>query len=385
MARERLSTLFFAVFGLSATSWGGIALMAQLERRYVERKQLLSPQAFADLVAIAWAVPGPVACNVAVQLGYALRGARGALLAGIASVLPFFLAMVALAAAYEHHALPAVLNPEVLPKLRLVLVCLIGVTLWRQAKSLLSGRTEQAVTVLACLLLWFNPAPVVLVSILLASFGFGWVTGPRTGAPLVLPKVSRAAQGALALCAAGLLAFVCVPVGAAVNLALETLRQAGASLTLFGGAFSAFPVLHALFVEGANGVPADTFNTAFALSALVPGPLLNVVPFLGLLHGGVTSALLASCAFFATPGVLAVVAHRWLSVLRQSARFEHALRLLRAATTAFLASAILRLAPQIPVTPLNAALALVCVTVLARTKLPVYWLYLGVAIVALIA
>lgn len=382
MAREKLTTLFFAVLGLSATSWGGLALMAQLERRYVERKQLLSPPAFADLVAIAWAVPGPVACNVAIQLGYVLRGARGAALAGLASVLPFVLAMCALAVAYQHHALPAMLNPAVLPRLRVVLVCLIAVTLWRQTRSLLKGRAEQAVALIACLLLWLNPSPAVFVGVLAAAFACGWFSGPRVTARLVLPSLSRPEQGALAFYAVALATFIGVPLGVTTGLLVDTLRQAGASLSLFGGGFSAFPVLHSLFVAGPQGVAPDTFNTAFALSAMVPGPLLNVVPFLGLLQGGAAGALLATAAFFVPTGVLVVFAQRWLAVLRQSARFEHALGLLRAATTAFLADAIVRLLPQIPLTPLDVALGLVSLAVLGRARLPVYWLYLGVVTTA---
>lgn len=152
-SRERLSSPFFSILGLSATSWGGLALMAQLERRYVENRKLLSTEAFADLVAIAWAVPGPVACNVAIQLGYVLRGWVGACLAGVASVLPFFLAMTGLAVAYQRHALHLLLSPDLLPRFYIVLTCLIAVTLCRQARSLLKDGTHQVVAALSCVAL----------------------------------------------------------------------------------------------------------------------------------------------------------------------------------------------------------------------------------------
>lgn len=385
MVKERLSSLFFAVLGLSATSWGGLALMAQLERRYVVRKKLLSQEAFADLVAIAWAVPGPVACNVAIELGYALRGPLGALVSGLASVIPFFLAMGALALAYTHHALPAVLNPAVLPLFRVVLACLIAVTLWRQSRSLLTTRPKQAVAGLATLLLLAVPSPAVFVGVLVAAFTYGWVTGPRGAARVKMPSLSRTEWAALCLYGAALATFALVPLDAVQSRAVDTLRQAGASLSLFGGGFSAFPVLRSLFVGGAHGVSADTFNTAFTLSAMVPGPLLNVVPFLGMLTGGAVGTVLATLAFFVPTGVLAVFAQRWLAVLRQSERFEHALGLLRAATTAFLADAVLRLLPHIPFNAADVGLAVVSLLALGRFKLPVYWLYLGVAAMAIVA
>ncbi|MEX3983870.1 chromate transporter [Paraburkholderia sp. EG287A] len=385
MARERLSSLFFAVLGLSATSWGGLALMAQLERRYVVRRQMLTQEGFADLVAIAWAVPGPVACNVAIQLGYVLRGRAGALVSGLASVLPFFLAMGALALAYLHHALPAVLNPAVLPRFRVVLACLIAVTLWRQSRSLLKTRTAQTVAGIATAMLWVAPTPMVFVGVLLAAFAYGWLTAPRDDARAPLPSLSRGEWAVIAFYGVSLAIFALVPLDAVESRVVDTLRQAGASLSLFGGGFSAFPVLRSLFVGGAHGVSADTFNTAFTLSAMVPGPLLNVVPFLGLLGAGALGAVLATFAFFVPTGVLAVFAQRWLAILRQSPRFEHALGLLRAATTAFLADAVLRVVPNIPLNALDIGLALISLFVLGRLKLPVYWLYLGVAVTAFAA
>lgn len=353
--------------------------MAQLERRYVENKKLLSVEAFADLVALAWAVPGPVACNVAIQLGYVLRGWVGACVAGVASVLPFFLAMTGLAIAYQQHALHLLLSPDLLPRFYIVLTCLIAVTLWRQSRSLLKEPSHQVVGALSCVLLWQFHVPAVFVGVLAGSFAYGWVTGPCAASQLSLPSLSTLEKAALAFFVVALVTFACVPLDYAAGLAVKTLRQMGASLSLFGGGFSAIPVLRSLFVTTPGGVSAGTFNTAFTLSALVPGPLLNVVPFLAVLQMGVVGAFSTTLAFFAPTGVLAVLAQKWRSALRQSARFEYALGFLRAATTAFLAETILRLLSHIPLTALDVALGIAGLVALGRFKVPVYWLYLAVA------
>ena len=70
------------------------------------------------------------------------------------------------------------------------------------------------------------------------------------------------------------------------ELALLWPRLAGAGMTLFGGGFSALPVLKTLFVTPAIGVSDNDFTLAFSLSPLSPGPLLNVVPFFGYLVDG---------------------------------------------------------------------------------------------------
>ena len=126
--REPLWTLFRVVFGLSALSWGGLALMAQLENHYVEREGRLSRVAFSDLIALAWMVPGPVGCNVAVQLGHALRGRAGAWVAGVASVLPFFTLMTLFAIFYRTPLVRAAASQTLLNHFSVVLATLIGRT-----------------------------------------------------------------------------------------------------------------------------------------------------------------------------------------------------------------------------------------------------------------
>src|ERR1700712_5481281 len=147
---ESLWRLFWTVCGLSAVSWGGLALMAQLERHYVERQPRLSPLAFADLTALAWMVPGPVGCNVAVQLGHVLRGRAGAWAAGIASVLPFFLLMTVFAIFYRTPLIRSLTSQTLVNHFSVVLAVLIGVTWYKQTRTILPGQMEWAASLLAC-------------------------------------------------------------------------------------------------------------------------------------------------------------------------------------------------------------------------------------------
>src|ERR1700752_1612456 len=140
--REPLWTLFRVVFGFSALSWGGLALMAQLENHYVEREGRLSRVAFSDLIALAWMVPGPVGCNVAVQLGHALRGRSGAWIAGVASVLPFFLLMTIFAIFYRTPLVHAAAPETLLDHFSVVLGTLIAVTWYKQTRALVRGPLE---------------------------------------------------------------------------------------------------------------------------------------------------------------------------------------------------------------------------------------------------
>jgi chromate transporter len=371
--------LFRVVLSLSAVSWGGLALMAQLEQQYVERDERLSATAFSDLVALAWMVPGPVGCNVAVQVGHALRGKAGAWVAGAASVLPFFVLMTLFAIFYRTPLVHAVASRTLLNHFSVVLGMLIGVTWFRQTRALVRGRLEWAASLAAVAALAVTTTGATYVAILTIAFVVGWMASPVRGARLDLAMSRRDVYLLAAL--AALIAVFAVPLPHQLESALLWPRLAGAGMTLFGGGFSALPVLKTLFVTPATGVTNDDFTLAFSLSPISPGPLLNVVPFFGYLVDGWVGALVATLALFVPSGCLIVLAQRHLHRMKANARFEHAMRVLRAATTAFLAIAVWHIAVHVPLQPvyfLTAAFAGVC---FGRFKLPAYAVYATVGAV----
>lgn len=375
---EPLLTLFRVVLTLSAVSWGGLALMAQLEQHYVLRERRLTQTAFSDLVALAWMVPGPVGCNVAVQLGHALRGRAGAWIAGAASVLPFFALMTAFAIFYRTPFVHAVASRTLLDHFSVVLAMLIGVTWYRQTRALVRGPLEWGVALAACAALALATSGAAYVAILVAAFTAGWFASPVPSQRFELRVTSRDIQ-LLAVLAALIMVFA-LPLPHRLDAALLWPRLAGAGMTLFGGGFSALPVLRTLFVTPAVGITNDDFTLAFTLSPLSPGPLLNVVPFFGYLVHGWAGALVATLALFVPSGCLVVIARRHLHRMKANPRFEHAMRVLRAATTAFLAIAVWHIVQRVPLHPsylLTAVFAGMC---FGKLKLPAYAVYATVGL-----
>lgn len=377
--REPLWTLFRVVFGLSALSWGGLALMAQLENHYVEREERLTRLAYSDIVALAWMVPGPVGCNVAVQLGHVLRGRAGAWVAGIASVLPFFILMTAFAIFYRTPLVREVASQTLLNHFSVVLATLIGVTWYKQTRALVRGKLEWTAAVLGCIALVFAHTAAAYIALLGAAFMSGWIRSDSRGARLNTTLSPGDWRLLIGLCV--LLLIYALPLPHRYEAALLWPRLAGAGLTLFGGGFSALPVLKTLFVTHAVGVTNNEFTLAFSLSPLSPGPLLNVVPFFGYLVDSWRGALIATIALFVPSGCLVVLAMRHLHQLKANPRFEHGMRVLRAVTTAFLAFAVLRIVSNVPFEPAYLLTALFSGVCFAKLKLPVYAVYGTVAVV----
>ena len=375
---ESLWTLFWVVFGLSSLSWGGLALMAQLEHHYVERERRFTRLAFSDWMALAWMVPGPVGCNVAVQVGHGLRGRAGAWVSGAASVLPFFAMMTAFASFYQTQLVRAMNSQMLLNHFSVVLASIIGVTWLKQTRTIVRGRLGWTVAALACISLIFAHSAATYVVLLTSAFAAGWFASPSREGRLEI-KLRRGDWQLLGALLVLILLFA-MPLPHRFENAFLWPRLAGAGMTLFGGGFSALPVLKTLFVTPAVGVTDSDFTLAFALSPVSPGPLLNVVPFLGYLTDGWLGAVAATLALFVPSGCLIVLAQRHLKQLETYPRFEHGMRALRAATTAFLVTAVVRIAVHVPLEPAYLATAAFACLCFGKLKVPVYAVYAAVAV-----
>src|SRR5438874_4663055 len=90
-------TLYFLQLG----TWGfggPVALVGFMHRDLVERRRWVSEDMYRLALGLAQIMPGPLAAQTAIALGYFLRGVAGATLAGLAFVIPSFLMVVALSA-----------------------------------------------------------------------------------------------------------------------------------------------------------------------------------------------------------------------------------------------------------------------------------------------
>ena len=100
MEHIALRRLFGAFLRLGATAYGGPAMMAYLRQECVGRHHWLTEQEFKEGMALCHLIPGATMMQMATYVGYRLRGLPGALTAAVAFVLPAFLLMVGLSAAY---------------------------------------------------------------------------------------------------------------------------------------------------------------------------------------------------------------------------------------------------------------------------------------------
>lgn len=149
----KLSTLFFTFLKIGAfTFGGGYAMLALLEREFLDRRGWLTKDEFLDMTAIAESTPGPMAINSATYIGYRLAGTPGAALATLAACIPSFVTIYLISLFFDRF-LSLHLVACAFQGIQVCVVYLIGSAGWKMLKGL--KRT------------WLNIVLVVIVSIAL--------------------------------------------------------------------------------------------------------------------------------------------------------------------------------------------------------------------------
>ncbi len=92
--------------------WGRLGILgvggpqahtALLREMMVERERWLTAREFQDAVAATSLLPGPASTQLAIFCARAVAGVRGAIVGGLAFILPGFVLIVALAALFLEH------------------------------------------------------------------------------------------------------------------------------------------------------------------------------------------------------------------------------------------------------------------------------------------
>src|SRR6202051_2444573 len=92
-------TAYFLRLGLLGFG-GPVALVGQMEREVVAERGWLSKEQMREAIAICQSMPGPLAIQVGIYIGYLRGGFWGAWIGGWAFILPNFFIVAALGALY---------------------------------------------------------------------------------------------------------------------------------------------------------------------------------------------------------------------------------------------------------------------------------------------
>ena len=181
MKKTSLWQLFATFFKTGLfTFGGGYAMIPLLERDVVQRNGWIKPTEFTDLLAVAQSAPGVFAVNMAVFVGYRMRGVAGALAAAFGCALPSVVVILLIALFFRQFRHIELVD-NVFKGLRPVVVALIAVPVFNVAKSAKIGWATLWIPLLTALLIVFvgvSPIYVIIVAGI-AGFLYGKVKGGK--------------------------------------------------------------------------------------------------------------------------------------------------------------------------------------------------------------
>ncbi|WP_413250187.1 chromate efflux transporter [Sinomonas flava] len=375
---------------LGVVGFGGpIATVGYMQRDLVEQRGWIDRQDFLDGVALGQAMPGPLAAQVAMWIGYLRRGAWGAIAVAGAFIGPSFLMVVAAGALYAVYSGTGVvqalfygIGPAVMAIIAIAAYKLLRLT--DRADWRLWAISAVVFTVTA--LTGAEPIPLILGAGLLILLLDAPPTLRRRGkgrAPEAPPPPPAAQGHALVP------AFLTVPaaaVGAAGTASLLPLGlfflQTGA--LVFGSGLAIVPLLRDGVVDQHRWLDQSQFLDAVAMGLITPGPVVITAGFIGYLTAGLPGAIVATVGIF-TPIYLAVVLlGRWFVRHRDHSRVKAFVAGATAAAAGALSGAVVVLTREAVTDWATAAIGLLALGILWRFKIGEPWIVLAAGILGLV-
>ncbi|GIH03628.1 chromate resistance transporter [Rhizocola hellebori] len=351
--------------GLGAWGFGGpIATVGYMQRDLVERRKWLSPQDFLDGVALGQAMPGPLAAQVVMWLGFLRARSWGALAAAIAFIAPSFVVVLAVAVAYGRYqgsSLVQALFYGIAP----AVMAIIAIAAYKLAR--MTNRRDWRLWTISVVLAVATAWTGTEIALLFLGSGFVMIlvdAPPRWFRRRDRPALTIAPVAAIAWPVKALAAAT----GAGTLLTLAWFFAKAGALT-FGSGLAIVPFLRDGAVHQYHWLTDAQFLDAVAMGLITPGPVVITATFVGYLAAGWQGAIVATVAIF-TPIFLGVVLPGpWFLRHRDNAQIQAFVKGATAAAAGAIAGVVVVLSQQIVTDWATAGIAVATLAVLLRWKI----------------
>ena len=382
-ARATLGALVRYFLYLGTFGFGGpVALLGFMHRDLVERRRWVAEEEYRLGVALAQIMPGPLAAQLAIALGYFQHGVLGATAVGIAFVVPSFLMVLAISMAYVRYG-GLWWMQALFYGIGAAVIAIIAIAAYKLARST-NRRDPWLWVVFGALLLVTAWAQAELAEVfVLAGLLLMVVRGRPT------PK-----QAALSVLGSALVVAVIwllerwvlkLSLGGGDQLLAQVFlffTKAGAFV--FGSGLAIVPFLHAGVVQQFGWLTEHQFLDAVAVAMITPGPVVITVVFIGYLAAGLTGGVLAAVGIFLPVYLFTIIPAPWFSRNRDNALLKAFVQGATAAATGAIAGAVVVLAQRAIYDGPTAAIAGVSLAILWRFKVPEPVLVAAAGLVGLI-
>lgn len=173
MKHNRLWTLFWTTFQISACTFGGgFVIIALMRKKFADQLHWIEEQEMLDLTAIAQSSPGAIAVNASILVGYHVGGVGGAILAALGSVLPPFIIISIISFFYDAFRTNPIVNLAMTGMLAGVAAVIFDVVIGMLQGILKTKKTVPILTfIIAFIAVRFFNVSIILVILVCGVLG----------------------------------------------------------------------------------------------------------------------------------------------------------------------------------------------------------------------
>ena len=344
------------------------------------KRGLATQEDITDAILVAQVLPGPVAVDMTVAIGYRLRGLAGAVVCWLGSVMPSFCVVTTLSVLYLNFGqIPAVGN--IFKGFPAAMVAIVAVAAFEMGRKQVKSAAQVWIAAGACVGIvlqsiasqcgqagqagaspegicafvifgWpvFQKAWWITLAIVAVAGAIGWLLYGKPAAPA--SPAPAAPAGAVKppparMLVSPLLAFV-LP-AATPGMALKIfLTFAVMSVSLFGSGYVFIPIIKSTLVNNLHWITATEFTAGLALTQITPGPILMTAAFVGVKQAGLLGALAGMLGMFVPPAILTLIAAGSLQAIKKSTVVTAALKGIRPAVVGMLLAAAVVVGETMP-------------------------------------
>jgi chromate transporter len=288
-----LKELVLYFLKLGTIGFGGpVALVGYMHKDLVERREWISDEEYKQGLALAQLMPGPLAAQLAIYLGFVHHRILGATLVGIAFVLPSFIMVVLLGMLYKLYGglswMQAVFYGVGAAVIGIIAISSYKLTTKSIGKFDLQSFREKWMLwvfyITAAVITFVTQQEEVLLFIF-AGLLYMFVKAP--------PKwVNKKTANSFVLLQIGFWTYE------ESTLTKIAIFFAKAGAFVFGSGLAIVPFLHAGVVAENHWLTENQFVDAVAVAMITPGPVVITVGFIGYLVAGFPGATVAALATF---------------------------------------------------------------------------------------
>jgi chromate transporter len=362
-ARYSLPAMARYFLKLGTIGFGGpAALVGYMYRDLVESRRWIGEDDYKEGLTLAQLMPGPLAAQLAMYLGYVHHGALGATIVGAAFVLPSFLMVIAIGWAYQRFGgLPWM--QATFYGVGAAVIGIIAISAYKLTTRNI-GRNR---------LLWSIFLAVAAFTVWTQSESVWLFLGAGVLVRLVRSPPKRWSGKSIARALAAFDPTTAPAYAMASGLDWNVLAQIGvffakAGAFVFGSGLAIVPFLYAGVVHEHQWLTERQFVDAVAVAMLTPGPVVITVGFIGYLIAGLPGACVAALGTFLPCYLFTVLPAPYFKKYGKRPALVAFVDGVTAAAIGAITGAVIVLAERSIVDVITALIALVTVGVVWRVK-----------------